>query len=255
MSQVPSESVSEPASGHAGAVAAPAHTSSNTAAALFAPRTRTTFDLFVAAYAVVLILSNIGATKGIEIGPIVTDGGFFLFPIAYVLGDVVSEVWGFRAARRAIITSFAAALFASICFWIIIALPSASFYEGQEAFVQVLGPVPLIVAGSLLGFLVGQLLNAWVLVKVKEKTREKHLWARLISSTLVGQFVDTLIFCAVAAPIIGIQTFGQFLNYVIVGYVWKCLVEVLVIPVTYAVVARLKKTEPYWDGERPEVTA
>lgn len=255
MSQVPSESVSEPASGHAGAVAAPAHTSSNTAAARFAPRTRTAFDLFVAAYAVVLILSNIGATKGIEIGPIVTDGGFFLFPIAYVLGDVVSEVWGFRAARRAIITSFAAALFASICFWIIIALPSASFYEGQEAFVQVLGPVPLIVAGSLLGFLVGQLLNAWVLVKVKEKTREKHLWARLISSTLVGQFVDTLIFCAVAAPIIGIQTFGQFLNYVIVGYVWKCLVEVLVIPVTYAVVARLKRTEPYWDGERPEVTA
>lgn len=255
MSQVPSESVSEPASGHAGAVAAPAHTSSNTAAARFAPRTRTAFDQFVAAYAVVLILSNIGATKGIEIGPIVTDGGFFLFPIAYVLGDVVSEVWGFRAARRAIITSFAAALFASICFWIIIALPSASFYEGQEAFVQVLGPVPLIVAGSLLGFLVGQLLNAWVLVKVKEKTREKHLWARLISSTLVGQFLDTLIFCAVAAPIIGIQTFGQFLNYVIVGYVWKCLVEVLVIPVTYAVVARLKKTEPYWDGERPEVTA
>ncbi|MDO5619321.1 queuosine precursor transporter [Kocuria sp.] len=248
-----SESVSEPASGRAAATVASASASAGQAPR-FAPRTRTTFDLFVAAYAVVLILSNIGATKGIEIGPIVTDGGFFLFPIAYVLGDVVSEVWGFRAARRAIITSFAAALFASICFWIIIALPSASFYEGQEAFVQVLGPVPLIVAGSLLGFLVGQLLNAWVLVKVKEKTREKHLWARLISSTLVGQFVDTLIFCAVAAPIIGIQTFGQFLNYVIVGYVWKCLVEVLVIPVTYAVVARLKKTEPYWDGERPEAT-
>lgn len=254
-----SQSSSEPASGHAVAAPAIAHAADSSdnhgSAPRFAPRTRTTFDLFVAAYAVVLILSNIGATKGIEIGPIVTDGGFFLFPIAYVLGDVVSEVWGFRAARRAIITSFAAALFASICFWIIIALPSASFYEGQEAFVQVLGPVPLIVAGSLLGFLVGQLLNAWVLVKVKEKTREKHLWARLISSTLVGQFVDTLIFCAVAAPIIGIQTFGQFMNYVIVGYVWKCLVEVLVIPATYAVVARLKKTEPYWDGERPEVTA
>lgn len=254
MSQSSSESVSEPASGRAVATSAAAPSASNQSAPRFAPRTRTTFDLFVAAYAVVLILSNIGATKGIEIGPIVTDGGFFLFPIAYVLGDVVSEVWGFRAARRAIITSFAAALFASICFWIIIALPAASFYEGQEAFVQVLGPVPLIVVGSLLGFLVGQLLNAWVLVKVKEKTREKHLWARLISSTLVGQFVDTLIFCAVAAPIIGIQTFGQFLNYVIVGYVWKCLVEVLVIPVTYAVVARLKKSEPYWHGEKPQVT-
>ncbi|NHU86168.1 queuosine precursor transporter [Kocuria sp. JC486] len=256
-SESSSETSAEPASGHAVAAPATANTSDNTSdsasAPHFAPRTRTTFDLFVAAYAVVLILSNIGATKGVQIGPVLTDGGFFLFPIAYVLGDVVSEVWGFRAARRAIITSFAAALFASICFWIIIALPAASFYEGQEAFVQVLGPVPLIVAGSLLGFLVGQLLNSWVLVRLKSKTREKHLWARLISSTLVGELVDTVIFCAVAAPIIGIQTAGQFVNYVVVGYVWKCLVEVLVLPVTYVVVARLKKTEPYWGDEQRRV--
>ncbi|MDO4253743.1 MAG: queuosine precursor transporter [Kocuria sp.] len=216
----------------------------------FAVRTRTTFDVFVAAYAVVLILSNIAATKGVQIGPVVTDGGFFLFPIAYVLGDVVSEVWGFRAARRAVIVSFAAALFASICFWVVISLPAAPFYDGQQAFVQVLGPVPLIVAGSLTGFLVGQLLNAWVLVKVKEKTHEKHLWVRLISSTLVGQFVDTLIFCAMAAPVIGIETLGQFVNYVLVGYVWKVFVEVVVIPVTYAVVASLKRSEPY--GQQPQ---
>lgn len=234
-----SDNSSDPASGQAAAGSVAAENFR------WASRTRTSFDLFVAAYAVVLILSNIGATKGVQIGPVLTDGGFFLFPVAYVLGDVVSEVWGLKSATRAIITSFVAALTASLCFWVIIALPAAPFYEGQAAFVQVLGPVPLIVAGSLLGFLVGQLLNAWVLVKVKEKTSERHLWVRLISSTVVGQFVDTLIFCAVAAPVIGIETFGQFVNYVLVGYLWKCLVEVVVIPVTYAVVAVLKKTEPY----------
>lgn len=219
--------------------------SSSMTAAQYARRPRSLFDLFVAATAVILVLSNIGATKGVQIGPIITDGGFFLFPLAYVVGDVVSEVWGFRAARRSTLTAFAAGAFASLCFWIIIALPAAPFYEGQEAFAQTLGPVPLIVLASLLGFLVGQLLNAYVLVKVKQRTRERHLWARLMASTLVGELVDTIIFCAIAAPVIGIETPGQFLNYVLVGYVWKCLIEVVMLPVTYAVVARVKKIEDY----------
>ncbi|MDN5701415.1 MAG: queuosine precursor transporter [Micrococcales bacterium] len=219
--------------------------SSPMTAAQYARRPRSLFDLFVGATAVILVLSNIGATKGVQIGPIITDGGFFLFPLAYVVGDVVSEVWGFRAARRSTLMAFAAGAFASLCFWIIIALPAAPFYEGQEAFAQTLGPVPLIVLASLLGFLVGQLLNAYVLVKVKQRTRERHLWARLMASTLVGELVDTIIFCAIAAPVIGIETPGQFLNYVLVGYVWKCLIEVVMLPVTYAVVARVKKIEDY----------
>jgi len=210
----------------------------------FARRPRTCFDLIVAAYCVVLVLSNVAATKGVAFGPVITDGGFFLFPLAYVLGDVVSEVYGFRAARRAILTSFAAGLFASVVFWLVIALPPADFYEGQAAFEAVLGPVPLIVAGSLLGYLAGQLLNAFVLVKVKARTRERHLWARLISSTAVGELVDTLLFCTVAAPVIGITTFGDFLNYALVGYAYKVAVEVVVLPVTYAAIAWLKRHEP-----------
>jgi len=196
----------------------------------------------------VLVLSNVAATKGVAFGPVLTDGGFFLFPLAYVLGDVVSEVYGFRSARRAIVTSFAAGLFSSVVFWLVIALPPADFYEGQAAFEAVLGPVPLIVAGSLLGYLAGQLLNAFVLVRIKARTRERHLWARLIGSTLVGELVDTIIFCAVAAPIIGISTPGDFLNYVVVGYVYKVLVEVLIMPVTYAVIGWLKRREPTYGG-------
>lgn len=217
----------------------------------FARRPRTCFDLIVAAYCVVLVLSNVAATKGVAFGPVITDGGFFLFPLAYVLGDVVSEVYGFRAARRAILTSFAAGLFASVVFWIVIALPPAGFYEGQAAFEAVLGPVPLIVAGSLLGYLAGQLLNAFVMVRVKARTQERHLWARLISSTAAGELVDTLLFCAVAAPVIGITTFGDFLNYAVVGYLYKVAVEVLVMPATYAAIGWVKRRElTYGQDER-----
>ena len=222
-----------------------------TAQPVFARRPRTYFDVILAAYCVILVLSNIGATKGVQFGPVITDGGFFLFPLAYVLGDVVSEVYGFRAARKAILTSFFFGAFASVVFWIVIILPPAPFYENQSAFEAVLGPVPLIVAGSLLGYLVGQLLNAYVMVKVKERTKEKHLWARLISSTMVGELVDTVIFCTIAAPIIGIDSWSGFLNYVLVGYVYKCLVEVVIMPVTYAAIAWVKRREPSYAEPAP----
>ena len=222
-----------------------------TAQPVFARRPRTYFDLILAAYCVILVLSNIGATKGVQLGPVITDGGFFLFPLAYVLGDVVSEVYGFRAARKAILTSFFFGAFASVVFWIVIILPAAPFYENQAAFEAVLGPVPLIVVASLLGYLVGQLLNAYVMVKVKQRTQEKHLWARLISSTMVGELVDTLIFCAIAAPVIGIDSWSGFLNYALVGYVYKCLVEVVIMPVTYAAIAWIKRREPSYAESAP----
>ena len=109
--------------------------------------------------AVVLILSNIGASKGVVLGPIITDGGFFLFPIAYILGDVMSEVYGFKVARKAIITSFALSVFASLCYWIIIVLPGFNDEYGtskQAAIEGALGPVPQIVLASLLAFLAGR---------------------------------------------------------------------------------------------------
>lgn len=202
------------------------------------------FAVVVALMSVVLILSNIGASKGVEFGRIITDGGFFLFPLAYILGDVVSEVYGFKASRLAILTSFGLSVFASLCYWVIIALPSASFYEGQDALAATLGPVPQIVLASLLGFLVGQTANAWVMTAMKKRSGEKRLWARLMGSTGVGEFLDTLIFCAIAASVIGITTFGDFLNYFIVGFVYKTLVEYLFVPVTSWVIGRFKAAEP-----------
>ncbi|OIJ36743.1 hypothetical protein BK826_02445 [Rothia kristinae] len=221
----------------------------------YARRPRTYFDLLLALYCVLLILSNIGATKGVAFGPIITDGGFFLFPLAYVLGDVVTEVYGFRSARRAIITSFLAGAFASLCFWIVIILPAADFYENQAAFESVLGPVPRILAGSLAGFLVGQLLNAWVMALIKRATGERWMWVRLIGSTLVGELADTLIFCTVAAPILGITEPADFLNYVLVGYVYKCAVEVIILPITYPTIAWFKRHEPTYPRVEDDAAA
>ncbi|WP_413542823.1 queuosine precursor transporter [Citricoccus nitrophenolicus] len=213
-------------------------------AARFAPTSTGLYAIFTAIMAVVLILSNLGASKGIMFGPIVMDGGFFLFPLAYIVGDVVSEVYGFKASRRAIVTTFALSVFAAVCFWIIIALPGAEWYDGQDALVRTLAPVPLIVLASLLGFLIGQLANAWLMVRMKRRSGEKLLFGRLAVSTLVGEFLDTLIFCSIAAGVIGITDLPTFLNYVLVGFLFKSLVEIVFAPVTMWVIGRVKRAEP-----------
>src|SRR6476660_8605152 len=133
------------------------------------------FGIMLAVMAVVLILSNIGASKGVALGPIVTDGVFFLFPLAYILGDVISEVYGFTVARKAIVTSFALSVFASLCYWIIIVLPGFDAEYGaakQSALEGALGPVPQIVLASTLAFLAGQTLTSWIIVKMKARTGE-----------------------------------------------------------------------------------
>ncbi|RLV55843.1 VUT family protein [Aeromicrobium phragmitis] len=227
----------------------------------FASRGSSHYDVALAMFCVVLIVSNIAATKGIEVGsgslalgpvqlwPIVTDGGAILFPVAYILGDVIGEVYGFAAARRAIVVGFAMAVLASVTFWLVQHAPAASFYENQAAFESVVGPVAQIVLASLAGYVVGQFLNAWVLVAMKRRTAEKGLVARLIASTGVGEIADTLIFCAIAATAIGIDSFGVFLNYFVVGVLFKVAVEIAVMPVTVAVIGWLKRREPtYWDA-------
>ncbi|MDQ0032142.1 queuosine precursor transporter [Arthrobacter bambusae] len=208
------------------------------------------FGIMLACMAVVLILSNIGAAKGVIFGPIITDGGFFLFPLAYILGDVMSEIYGFKVARKAIITSFALSAFASLCYWIIIALPGFNDDYGtakQAAIEGALGPVPQIVLASLLAFLAGQTINSLILVRMKARSGEKTLWARLMGSSGVGEFVDTLIFCSIAASVIGITDFGSFVNYVLVGFFYKVAVQYILVPVTSLVIGWIKKREPsYW---------
>lgn len=212
----------------------------------FAQEIKSYYPTIVALFTGILLISNIGATKLIAVGPLITDGGAFLFPLVYILGDVLSEVYGWKAARRAIYLGFAMAILAAATFYAVQISPPAAGWDFQSSFENILGFVPRIVLASVCGFLVGQLLNAFVLVKIKEFTKEKHLWARLIGSTVVGEFADTLVFCTVA--FYGVITGSEFLNYVITGYVYKTLLEVFLLPITYPVIGWVKRHEPSYSN-------
>lgn len=230
---------------------APAHSgrpgdSSPALKANFATISSPYYPVLMAGFIGIMLISNIAATKGVGLfgGSIVTDGAFFLFPLSYVIGDVISEVYGFKAMRRTIWTGFALLLLASLSFTAAIALPPLDGYDNQSALEAVAGAVPQLVAASLAGYLIGEFTNSWVLVRMKERSGERRLWARLLTSTVVGEFFDTLVFCAIAAPVIGATTWSQFTSFVVVGFVWKTLIEIIVMPGTYAVVRYLKRAEP-----------
>ena len=215
--------------------------------------------MVVAVFCGLLLISNIAATKTITVvddlpeilgGGIFTDGGALLFPLTYILGDVLAEVYGMRQARRAIWVGFGLAALASITFLAVGAAPPGPGYENQEAFVAVLGFVPRIVIASLCGYLAGQLLNAYVLVKIKNLTLERRMWARLVGSTAVGQFADTALFAIIA--FVGVfPTWSSLISFTVTGYLYKVLVEVIFLPVTYAVIRTIKKREPGYAAHTP----
>ena len=222
---------------------------------------RGNYDLVLAAFVGMLLISNIGATKLIAFGPrldvagfpllpIITDGGAILFPLTYILGDVLAEVYGLRRANRAIITGFVLAAVMSLTFLAVDAAPPAADWPNQEAWHAVLGFVPRIVVASLLGFISGQFLNALVLVRIKQRWGTGRLWVRLITSTVVGEFADTLVFCMIAFGPLGNVLGGDsvdwptLINYTAVGWFYKTGVEVIFLPVTYRVIAWVRKREP-----------
>ena len=213
-------------------------------------RTSGHYATVVAVFCGLLIISNVAATKLIAVGPFIADGGALLFPLVYVIGDVCSEVYGWRATRRAIWIAFALSALAAITFLLVQVIPPADDWAHQDAFEAVLGFVPRIVLASLAGFLCGQLLNAWVLVRIKARTDEPRLWLRLLGSTGAGELVDTTVFCTIA--FFGVLTGWAFVNYVVTGFVYKCAVEILVMPVTYRVIAMLKRHEPTYGVHDPE---
>ena len=202
----------------------------------------TLYPIVVTVFVSMLLISNIAAVKLFAVGPLILDGGIFLFPLVYILGDVLAEVYGFNAAKRAVLLAFAMSGLAALTFLIVGAVPPVDSWGNQEAWDAVLGFVPRIVVASLAAFLIGQLLNAYVLVWIKQRTDEGRLWVRLLGSTAVGQAADTLVFCTIA--FYGVITGAEFWNYVIVGYLGKTLIEVLLLPITYRVIAYVKHHEP-----------
>ncbi len=205
-----------------------------------APRFRY-YDLILAIFASILLISNLGAVKLVAFGSIISDGGAVLFPLAYIFGDILTEVYGYRYARRAIWTGFFVMLLAVVALTVVRFLPAAPGCDGQNAFEATLGFFPRIVIASLVAYIVGEFLNSFVLAKLKVKTAGKKMWLRLVSSTVVGEFFDTLVFGLIAFG--GILTGKDMLIYLAIGWAFKVVVEILFLPFTYRIIAALKKRE------------
>lgn len=199
------------------------------------------YDIIVALVATVLLISNLAATKLVAVGPFILDGGIILFPLAYILGDLLTEVYGFKYARRAIWISFGMMVLAVLAFTAVRYLPAAEFYTDQASFEAVLGFFPRIVVASLVAFLVGSFMNAYVLAKLKAKTKGKYMWTRLVTSSVAGQLLDTAVFCLIAFG--GLIGAAEMVNYILVGFIFKTVIEIIVSPLTYKVAKVLKKRE------------
>lgn len=199
------------------------------------------YDIILAVFAAILLISNLAGTKLIAFGPIITDGGAILFPISYILCDVLTEIYGYKYARRAIWVGLGVMLLAVMCFTIVRYMPPAPEYADQASYEAVLGFFPRIVAASLAAFLTGSFLNSFVLAKLKIKTKGKKLWLRLIGSTVVGELCYTVVFAFVAFG--GILQGMNMLTYILIGWIFKTVVEIVFLPITYRVIDKMKQIE------------
>ena len=199
------------------------------------------FSIISSIFVSVLLISNTVATKLFSLGPLIFTGAIFVFPISYIFGDILTEVYGYSKSRKIIWTGFFCLIAMSIIYFIVGLLPSAPGWENQEAYIAILGVVPRLVFASIIGYWAGEFSNSFVLAKLKIATSGKHLWMRTIGSTIVGQGVDTTLFTFIGF-------FGSIPNTILViaivsGYMFKVSYEAVATPITYKIVNFLKKAE------------
>jgi len=220
------------------------------------------FDIILGLFIAVLLISNIASSaKIVDLGfsifniPMAFDAGTLLFPIGYVFGDILTEVYGYQRSRRVIWMGFFSLALAAVVFWIVSYLPGEvtwQGYAGDHAYQSILGGMSNggIVLASLAGFWIGEFSNSFILAKMKVLTQGRWLWSRTIGSTLVGEMVDTVMFVGVAS-IFGVFPWSLFLTLTIANYLFKVAVEVLMTPLTYLIVRALKRAEDedYYDRD------
>jgi uncharacterized integral membrane protein (TIGR00697 family) len=206
------------------------------------------YDLILGAFVTVYLCSNlIGPAKAVQFHGFVFGAGVLFFPISYIFGDVLTEVYGYARARKVIWCGFGAMVFASIMATVVVAMPPAPDWPFQKDYEDIFGQTPRIVAASLMAFFAGEFVNSYTLAKMKILTRGRWLWTRVIGSTVAGEAMDSLIFYPVA--FLGIWTPHLVVEVMVTNYVLKVLVEVVMTPVTYKVVGFLKRAEreDYYD--------
>jgi queuosine precursor transporter len=199
------------------------------------------FITCAALFVTCLVTANTIATKLIAVGGVVLTAGIVIFPLSYVLGDVLTEVWGYTAARRVIWLGFGCNALAVAAIWVGAELPAAPFWKGQGAYEEILGQTPRILLASFVAYLAGEFANAFVLAKLKILTRGRWLWTRTIGSTLVGQGLDTVVFVTLAfAGTVPTRTLGTI---IVAQWAVKVAYEAAATPLTYAAVGYLKASE------------
>lgn len=199
------------------------------------------FVFVVAIFITCLITANIAAVKLIEVFRFVLPAGTIIFPISYIFGDVLTEVYGYRQARRVIWLGFFCNFIVVVAIWIGQVLPPASFWDGQKAYERILGYTPRLLVASFLAYLVGEFANSFVLAKMKIATKGRWLWTRTIGSTLVGEGLDSLVFMTLAFA--GTMPAGALLSAILAQWLVKSAYEAVVTPLTYIVVNFLKRKE------------
>jgi uncharacterized integral membrane protein (TIGR00697 family) len=199
------------------------------------------FVIVVAVFVTCLITANITAVKLVDVFGLILPAGVLVFPISYIAGDVLTEVYGFRRARQVIWLGFLCNLLAVVAIWLGGIMPAAPVWEGQEAYERILGYTPRLLVASFLAYLVGEFANSIVLAKMKVATNGRWLWSRTIGSTLVGQGLDSLVFVFVA--FVGTIPLIALVSVIVAQWLFKSAYEALATPFTYLVVNRLKHTE------------
>jgi uncharacterized integral membrane protein (TIGR00697 family) len=208
------------------------------------------YDLVMAVFVSVLLCSNlIGVGKITSIGGFAFGAGNLFFPISYLFGDILTEVYGYARSRRVVWAGFGALIFASFMSYIVIALPPAEGYQHQEALEQIFGSTPRIVAASILAYFLGEFCNSYVIAKMKVLTEGRWLWVRTIGSTMVGEAVDSVVFYPLA--FYGTWSNETLVQVIIANYCIKVGWEVLATPFTYKIVGLLKRLEKedYYDRD------
>ena len=199
------------------------------------------FVIICAVSIATLLISNITAVKLFSVGRIVLPTSALLFPITYIVGDIIAEVYGYKKARFVIILGFICNAFMVLFFALAIALPSASTWANQEAFATILGTTPRMFIASLSAFLLGSLSNAYIMDVIQKLTKGKKLWMRTIGSTIVGEALDTVVFVLIAFT--GSVPSSVILTMIACQFVWKVSYEIIATPLTYVAINKYKKLE------------
>lgn len=199
------------------------------------------FVVIAAVFVTCLITANITAVKLVGFFGLVLPAAIIIFPLSYIFGDVLTEVYGYRQARRVIWLGFFCNLIAVAAIWGGGLLPAASFWDGQASYERILGSTPRILAASFLAYLVGEFANSYILAKMKIATKGRWLWTRTIGSTLVGQGLDSLVFITLA--FVGTIPLGGLASAIVTQWLAKSIYEAVVTPLTYGLVTFLKRKE------------